>query len=80
MQPTSVVEPFEVLEDGTPRYLSIGETPSMHESSVFKVAMKLSYIRRCPGQFPVLPIEGTMPTSARRLPNEIAVYWTPRSE
>ena len=24
---------------------------------------------------PVLPIEGTMPTSSRRLPNEIAVYW-----
>jgi hypothetical protein len=29
---------------------------------------------------PVLPIEGTMPTSARRLPKEIAVYWAPRSE
>src|SRR5512132_4332286 len=31
MQPTSVVERFQVLEDGAPRYLSIGETPSMHE-------------------------------------------------
>jgi hypothetical protein len=31
MQPTSVVEPFQVLEDGTPRYLSLGETPAMHE-------------------------------------------------
>jgi hypothetical protein len=31
MQPTLVVEPFQVLEDGTPRYLSTGETPSMHE-------------------------------------------------
>src|SRR5215210_6780134 len=31
MQPTPVVEPFQVLEDGTPRYLSIGETPLMHE-------------------------------------------------
>src|SRR5215210_24710 len=31
MQPASVVEPFQVLEDGTPRYLSIGETSSMHE-------------------------------------------------
>src|SRR5215218_8828328 len=31
MQPASVVEPFQVLEDGTPRYLSIGETLPMHE-------------------------------------------------
>jgi hypothetical protein len=29
---------------------------------------------------PVLPIEGMMPTSSRRLPNEIASYWAPRSE
>jgi hypothetical protein len=29
---------------------------------------------------PVLPIEGTMPTSARRLPKEIAFYWAPRSQ
>jgi hypothetical protein len=28
----------------------------------------------------VLPIEGTMPTSARRLLNEIAFYWARRSE
>jgi hypothetical protein len=29
---------------------------------------------------PVLPIEGTRPTSSRHLPNEIAVYLAPRSE
>ena len=28
---------------------------------------------------PVLPIEGTIPVSCRRLPNEIAVYCEPRS-
>src|SRR5215207_10876634 len=31
MEPTSVVEPFQVLEDGTPCYLSIGETSPMDE-------------------------------------------------
>src|SRR5215211_6723434 len=31
MQPPTVVERFQVLEDGTPRYLSRGETPAMHE-------------------------------------------------
>src|SRR5215207_2044185 len=48
-------------------------------SSVFRVAMKLSAMALSKA-VPVLPIEGTMPTSSRRLPNEIAVYWTPRSE
>src|SRR5215204_1797449 len=42
-------------------------------SSVFKVAMKLSAMALSRA-VPVLPIEGTMPTSSRRLPNEIAVY------
>src|SRR4051794_3380160 len=31
MQPASVVKPFQVLEDGTPRRLSIGEVVSMHK-------------------------------------------------
>ena len=31
MQPASVVKPFQVLEDGTPRHLSIGEVTPMHE-------------------------------------------------
>jgi hypothetical protein len=31
MQPPTIVERFQVLEDGTPRYLSIGETLAMHE-------------------------------------------------
>jgi len=41
--------------------------------------MKLSAIALS-SAVPVLPIEGVMPTSARRLLNEIAVYWTPRSQ
>src|SRR5215211_5623961 len=43
-------------------------------SSIFKVAMKLSAIALSKA-VPFLPIEGTMPSSARRLPKEIAVYW-----
>src|SRR5215216_3726366 len=31
MQPASVVKPFQVLEDGAPRYLSIRKTTPMHE-------------------------------------------------
>src|SRR5215216_7799603 len=31
MEPTSVVEPFQVLEGGTPRHISIGEAAPMHE-------------------------------------------------
>src|SRR5829696_6724930 len=31
MQPASVVKPFQVLEDGTPRHLSIGEAAPMYE-------------------------------------------------
>src|SRR5215213_3901166 len=31
MQSAPVVEPFQVLEDGTLRYFSVWETPSMHE-------------------------------------------------
>src|SRR5215208_6116836 len=31
MQPASVVKPFQVLEDGTPRYLSIRKVASMYE-------------------------------------------------
>lgn len=31
MSPAVVVEPFQVLEDGTSRYLSVGKAASMHE-------------------------------------------------
>ena len=51
----------------------------MHKLGLHKVAMKLSAMALSKA-VPVLPIEGTMLTSSRRLPNEIAVYWTPRSE
>jgi hypothetical protein len=73
MQPPTVVVAFQVLEDGAPRYLSIGQTPAMHELALQGRGHEALGHGALSKAVLVRPIEGTMPTSSRRLPNEIAL-------
>src|SRR4051812_612324 len=77
MQPASVVEPFQVLEDGAPCYLPIGKAAPMDEFGLEggNEALCHGVIQSSSGP----PIEGTILASWRRLPNESAVYCEPRS-